>query len=176
MIGAFANLPLETIGFVEVPLEGFPVLLVNGRVRVADPESEHVVDESFHEDDFVVSVGYGVFVDGVVENGISASWRGAHGGARFLFEHHVPKGEDVVFHDQAQGVDGGFDWDVEVWILSQVVGDSTDGSVGGDVGVHGDCIGCEESGSQHRDIKIEQECLQVVGVLDVGSLLLCWDL
>ena len=88
-------------------------------------------------------------MDSEVEGGVGGCWWGTHGGARKLLPVGISECEDIVTHDEFNGVDECCDWDMreELLVPSEVSGDFTEGFVGVNVGVHGDGISGEQGDS-----------------------------
>ena len=112
-----------------------------------EPNTEDIVDVSFVESDSVDKIREEVvFVDGEIEGSVGGCRWGTHCGAGELLPVGVSECENIIAHDEFNGINEGSDWDMreEELVTSEVSGDFTEGFVGVDVGIHRYCIGCDE--------------------------------
>jgi len=100
-VGELAEFPCETNGAVHILLKAVPLSGIGFWVRIAEPDTNNIINESFVEKEFVAPVVLEVlFMCSIVEGGIQWGWWGPHGCAVVLVENHISKGEEVVAHNE----------------------------------------------------------------------------
>ena len=90
---------------VELGLEFGPLPVVVGLGGKRRPRAEDVVDIADVEEEGGVELFVDAFfVDGEEGGSVGRCRRGAHGGPVKLFERHVSKSEDIVAHNESEGM------------------------------------------------------------------------
>ena len=95
---------------------------------------------------------------------VHGGWWGAHRGAGELEPVSVSEVEEVILHDDGDGLHDG----LVSFSLREEASDLGDGVVRVDVGVHRDGVGGEETGSFRQSREGCQETSELKGALEVG--------
>jgi len=114
-------------------LEALPHSLVKVGVR-AMPDANDIIDVSFieEEESCVPSEDGLLFVNSKIKGGVHGGWWGTHCGAGELEPVSVSELEEVILHDDGDGLHDG----LVSFSLREEASDFGDGVVGVDVGVH----------------------------------------
>ena len=132
-VGALGYLPTEFSEFVKIFLEAFPHSSIKVGIR-AVPDANYIIDVSLveEEESCIPSKDGLLFIDSEVEGGVHGGWWGTHCGAGELEPVSVSELEEVILHDDGDGLHDG----LVSFRLREEASDFGDGVVGVDVGVH----------------------------------------
>ena len=171
LLEQLTNFPAEFKGWVVEGITEVAKGQTVGRVASVIPDPKDIINEAAIEQEFArEAVKKGGFIDGFIDGCPRRGRGGSHGSSGLLFEESVPKTKNVVAHHQSECVHEGMDRYIVTVVLVKVLRDEAECLVGGDVGVHRDCIGGEEA-SCGWEVKVGKGVLEFPAVLKIGALL-----